>query len=110
MVKYHLQDLPVERADQRSFHIVSETHVRIEFVRLDADQALGPISYQGDVVVTCVEGAVGVLAEQLSALEQCVVVEGDELQVVGRAAASIIQIIWCPPFAGVSGASGSEGT
>lgn len=99
MPKFHIQEIAAQRANHQSFHIASETHVRIEFMRLDARQTLGPLHYQGDVVITCVKGAVSVSDDQLNLLEQCVVAEGEELQVVGRAPDSTIQLIWCPPFA-----------
>ena len=96
MRKYHILELPQQRRDQPSFHVASEKHVRIEFMRLGADQTLGPVQHGGDVVVTCVAGAVFVGDETLEVLEQCVVVEGSELKVVGRADASTIQLMWCP--------------
>jgi hypothetical protein len=108
-MKYHIQQLPTARADQRSFHVASETHVRIEFVRLGAGRSLGPLKYGGDVVVTCVDGVALVGDEtELEPLEQLVIPQGVELLVTASKTEAVVQVIWCPPFAELD--SRSEGS
>lgn len=99
-MKYHIQQLPSARTDQASFHVASEQHLRIEFVRLSAGRSLGPIRYEGDIVVTCVGGTVLVRNETvLEPLEQLVVPQGVEFLVSAAESEAVIQVIWCPPFA-----------
>src|SRR5437762_1477701 len=57
MTRYGLLTMLDERPGQRSFHVASEKHVRVEFMRFAAGQQLGPLNFEGDAVVTCLEGS-----------------------------------------------------
>jgi len=56
MIFYGLLEILQHRANQASFHVASEKAVRIEFMRFSKGQELGPIKFEGDIVVTCLEG------------------------------------------------------
>ena len=103
MDKYHLTKLPGARPDQRSFHVASTKYVRVEFIRLAPGETLGPVMYSGDVVLTCISGAVDAGDGRLEELEQVVVEEGTELTVSGANDDSVVQVIWSPAHAPSAG-------
>jgi hypothetical protein len=88
------------RADQKSFHVVSERHVRIEFRNLNSQEAIGPFAYAGDLVVTCYRGSfrleAGSQTEILVEGDQAVVPESMTVRFLCEVAGTL-QIIWAPP-------------
>lgn len=98
---YQISDLLRRRTDQKSFHIASEEHVRIEFMRFERGQRLGPVRYNGDVVLTCFEGEFSLAGEQerFAALCQAVLPEGQSLDLTCHSEFGVLQLIWSPPFA-----------
>jgi hypothetical protein len=101
MIIYGLQDVLRQRTGQGSFHIASEKALRVEFMRFKRGDRLGPLKIDGDVVVTCLEGAftIGKDGAALDPLTQAVVPEGEIFELACRSDAGAIQIIWAPPFA-----------
>ena len=103
MIVYGLLDILKQRAHQASFHVVSEKAIRIEFMRFSKGQELGPIKFEGDIVVTCLEGIFAIGDDGISAvpLTQVVVPEGERLRMQCSSENGAVQIIWAPPFASV---------
>ena len=56
VTRYGFLDLLRQRADQPGFHIASEDGVRIELMRFQKGQTLGPLSCDGELVLTCLDG------------------------------------------------------
>lgn len=111
MISYGLLDILRQRAGQASFHVASEKTIRIEFMHFSKGQELGPLTYEGDVVVTCLEGtfAVGDGNDGASAvaLTQIVVPEGESLRIRCSSGAGAVQVIWAPPFAAAGPSCGA---
>jgi hypothetical protein len=107
MISYGLLDLTHQRADQASFHIASEKALRIELMRFAKGQQLGPVEFEGDVVVTCLEGgfAVGVEGIAATVLTQVVVPDGEVLMLRCTSDSGAVLILWAPPFAPVKAAN-----
>jgi hypothetical protein len=101
MISYGLLDILRQRAGQASFHVASERAIRVEFMRFAKGQELGPLKFEGDIVITCLEGAfaVGDDGTPAAALTQVIVPEGESLRVRCSTDAGALQIIWAPPFA-----------
>jgi hypothetical protein len=70
-------------------------------MRFSKGQQLGPLKYEGDIVITCLEGGfvVGENGAPASALTQVVLQEGETLKIVCTSDEGAIQVIWTPPFA-----------
>jgi hypothetical protein len=100
--RFNIRALLRERADQRSFHVVSEQHVRIEFRNMSAGNEIGPFSYEGDVVATCYAGEfrleAGTAVTKLGELDQAVVISGTLVKMVCESPGTL-QLIWTPPQA-----------
>ncbi len=101
MISYGLLEILQQRADQLSFHVVSEKAIRIEFMRFSNGQELGPIHFEGDVVITCLEGVFTFGEDEISVapLTQVVIPEGERLRISCCSENGAVQIIWAPPFA-----------
>lgn len=97
-MKYNLADIAAQREGQKSFHVVSEKSLRVEYVRLAPEERYGPLNYDGDVLVTSITGRIDCGEERLSELEQVVVPEGKTLQILAVGEA-VVQLVWSPPFA-----------
>lgn len=99
---FNLSRLLSERSAQASFHVASGAHVRIEFRNMQAGEALGPLTYQGELVATCYRGAFRIEAEpttvQLDVMDQAVVPLGTRIRIACELAGTL-QCIWSPPFA-----------
>lgn len=99
---FNIRALLRERAEQRSFHVAAEQHVRIEFHNMAAGNHLGPFTYEGDVVVTCYAGEFrleeGTRTAKLGELDQTVVTSGTRVRMVCEAAGTL-QLLWAPPQA-----------
>lgn len=100
--RYNIREVLSTRANQPSFHILAEKHVRIEFRNMKVGERLGPFSFEGNVVVTCFGGEFAALERSDRALlresdqivfEVCEVVE-IECDVAGS-----VQILWIPAHA-----------
>lgn len=102
MEHFRIPELIRTRADQASFHIASEQHVRVEFVNLRAGGKLGPFRYAGDLVVTCFRGAFmasdGQATHVVRELDQVVIPEGSLVEIDCQADGTL-QIIWASAFA-----------
>jgi hypothetical protein len=100
MTSYGLLTILDERAEEKSFHVASEKHVRVEFMRFTIGQKLGPLTFEGDAIVTCLEGAflVGEKAQPIGALWQVIFPGGEALELSCASESGAIQIIWAPPF------------
>jgi hypothetical protein len=75
--RFNIDQLIRQRADQRSFHVSSQDHVRIEFHNFTPGQQHA-FSFDGNVILTCYKGAfqltVGSDEQALAELDQVVVV------------------------------------
>lgn len=99
---YNILSLLRDRADQPSFHVVAEQHVRIEFRNLETGAIVGPFTYEGDVVITCCSGEFriesGTTSTELGEFDQAVVPTGTPVKLVCKSRGAI-QLIWSPPHA-----------
>lgn len=97
---YNINSLLRTRGDQAGFHIVAEQHVRIEFRTLEAGATLGPLTYEGDVIITCWSGKFsiesGATTTGLIDLDQAVVPTGTSVTLTCKLRGTI-QLIWSPP-------------
>lgn len=99
MIAYGLLDILRQRSGQGSFHVASERSVRVESMRFAEGEALGPLRFEGDVVLTCLEGTFEVAgAGPVGALTQLVVPQGEPLGLECTSPAGAVQLIWAPPF------------
>ncbi len=100
--QFNVHALLRDRADQPSFHVLAERHLRIEFRNLEAGTAVGPFTYEGDVLITCWTGVfsieAGASTTELRELEQAVIPSGTLVRLACGARGSI-QLIWSPPHA-----------
>ena len=101
MDRYHILDLITNRSDQKSFHIASEKNIRIEFMNMNEEEKLGPLKYEGDIIITCYLGNFYLegLDVELSELTQAIIPVGNCFEVRCQSEKGTIQIIWSPPFA-----------
>lgn len=99
---YNPRALLASRAVDKSFHVVAEQHVRIEFQNMGSGQEIGPIAYAGDIVLMCWAGEFSVgVGEVLTAIrefEQGVIPQGDIFR-IRCTVAGTLQLIWTPPYA-----------
>ena len=76
--------------------------MRIEFHNLSEGQTLGPLAYDGDVVLTVYSGVFqlksGSTIRSLRELDQVVVAEGNRFELVCESEGAI-QLIWAPAMA-----------
>jgi len=102
MERFNIADLMRTRVSQPSFHTASTRNVRVEFRNMRAEEKLGPLSYSGDLVVTCFRGRFslndGKEACDAWELDQVVVPEKSRLE-IDCVEDGTIQVIWTPPFA-----------
>jgi hypothetical protein len=98
---YNISGLITNRLGQKSFHIASENHIRIEFLNMEKKEKLGPLKYDGDIIITCYRGRFDLegLDVEMSELIQAVIPVGESLEVTCKSEIGTIQIIWSPPFA-----------
>jgi hypothetical protein len=100
--RFNIGSLLRERSGQQSFHTVSERHVRIEFRNMKGGDAVGPFSYDGDIVLTCYAGVFQVetdgAAIGLGDLDQVVVSQGTTLRMSCQQP-GMLQLIWSPAHA-----------
>jgi quercetin dioxygenase-like cupin family protein len=103
--RFNIKQLIAQRADQRSFHISSQDHVRIEFHNFSPGQNHAFL-FDGNVILTCYTGefrlTLGMDEQSLTELDQVVIVPGTPVRVECRSAGTI-EFIWSPPFARMSG-------
>lgn len=100
--RYNLIAVLRDRADQPSFHISSEPHIRVQFFNFAAHQGLD-FSYEGNVVITCFRGSFslnlnGSSEPDLNEMDQMVVHSGVRVD-LRCIEAGWVQVLWCPPFA-----------
>jgi hypothetical protein len=99
---FNIQELVQTRTNQRSFHVVSDSNVRVEFRNMAAGERLDPFAYQGSLVVTCFRGAFVLRADaaskELVVMDQAVV-SANERVVLECTLDGTVQIIWSPPYA-----------
>lgn len=100
--KFNISRIIRERPDQRSFHVVSEEGIRIEFRNLRPKDQVGRLAYEGEVVVTCYGGLfeletdddIGMLEDH----DQIVVPRGVSIR-VSCLEPGVLQFIWTPGHA-----------
>lgn len=104
--KYDIRALIFQRVSQKSYHIASEEHVRIQFMNMESGVQLGPLVYDGDVIVTCYAGKFslhqGVEEVDMDELYQAVIAKGQKFSVHCHSEKGTIQLIWTPPRAKVA--------
>jgi hypothetical protein len=100
--KINLVAVGHSRTDQKSFHIASERHVRIEFVRLFQGEEYGPLLYRGDLIVTAIEGDALCSNISLCPMDQAVIPEGEKIHIVCNSKVFVFQLIWAPSFSETS--------
>jgi hypothetical protein len=99
---YNIHKLHKSRAGQRSFHVVADRDVRIEFHNMRAGEKLGRFRYDGALVVSCFAGAfvlcAGSQSTKLASMDQAVMAvnEAVELECTDD---GFVQFIWSPPHA-----------
>jgi hypothetical protein len=97
---FNIRSVIRDRQDQSSFHTAAEKHVRIEFRNLKGGHMVGPFTYEGDIVVTCYQGAFAIQSDmstiQLGEFDQAVVPAGTNLTLSCETAGTV-QLIWSPP-------------
>lgn len=102
MDHYNITDLIQRRADQASYHVSSERHIRVEFRNMSTGEKMGPFRYEGDLIVTCFGGAFSLSDGQnrceMIDHEQAVVPEGATVELECREQGTV-QIIWAPAHA-----------
>ncbi len=100
MESFNIQELVQTRTGQRSFHIVSDAHVRIEFRNMGAAERLEPFAYEGALVITCFRGVfvveVEATSKKLVVMDQAVV-SAKERVILESVRDGTMQIIWSPP-------------
>jgi hypothetical protein len=103
MQHFSIPELVRTRAEQPSFHMASERHVRIEFFNLRNGAKLGPFRYAGDLVVTSFRGSFevsdGDATHLVRELDQVVIPDGSLVEVDCQVDGTL-QFIWAPAFAG----------
>jgi hypothetical protein len=96
------KDLHNLRRDQSSFHVFSEKYVRGEIFNLAINQQLKPSTYDGNVIITCINGSLDVkIAESvrtISELQQILINPNIPFKIKANKESSF-QIIWSPSFA-----------
>jgi hypothetical protein len=100
--KFNIPEVLRTRSARHSFHLVSETHVRIEYRRMKDGDLMGPFSYGGDLVVTCHDGSFTVTSqgvEERLDISELLVVPTDTLIDIACRGAGVIQLIWAPAHA-----------
>lgn len=104
MEYFKISELLQTRREQRSFHVASESNVRIEFRNMRAGEKLPPFSCAGNLVLTIFAGEFsisdGVQTKRASELDQLVTPEDAPLA-IECVVDGTLQIIWTPPFASV---------
>ena len=103
MPKYKTHDLvgvlDLEgRKDQGGFHLVSESAMRLEYMRFRKGDQVGPFKYAGELLVTCAKGSfvVGEDLEPFGEIEQMFLCKGEVFLVKCTSDQGAIQIIWAP--------------
>lgn len=100
VTRYGLLDLLRQRADQPGFHIASEDGVRIELMRFQEGQTLGPLSCDGELVLTCLDGTFDIGdGTPVPPMTQVVVPRGENFTLECTSDGGAVQLIWAPPFA-----------
>jgi len=98
---YSISDLLRRRSTEKSFHVVSEDHVRIEFRNMATGERLASPPFSGNVVLTCFRGSFLVrtdgAAVPLGPMDQCVM-PVDTAAEIECSEDGTIQFIWTPPF------------
>jgi hypothetical protein len=102
MEQFNIKDLISSRANQQSFHVVSEKNVRVEFRNMRAGETLEGFRYDGNVILTCYRGTFALEEENkrvmLQEMDQAVI-PVSALMVIECLQEGTLQIIWSPPFA-----------
>ena len=102
MERFNIRELLATRVDQRSFHVASEEHVRVEFRNMSAGEELDSFRYAGNVVLTIFSGdfvlkVAGKLVE-VSEMDQVITSTNESIGLQCKLAGTI-QIIWSPAYA-----------
>jgi hypothetical protein len=102
---FNISSLVRDRAEQPSFHVAAEKHLRIEYRNLLAGQVIGPFAYEGDVVVTCYRGAFKLTAGEdvveMGELDQVVMPVGTRM-LIECPTGGTLQVIWTPAHANMT--------
>jgi hypothetical protein len=100
--RYNVRSLLLSRSTEKSFHVAAEQHVRVEFRNMSADQEIGPLTYAGDIILTCYRGQFRVDSDThitaLQELDQAIVPHGTPIRLRCEVEGTI-QIIWSPGYA-----------
>lgn len=99
---YNIAKLVAARSQQRTYHLVSERHLRVEFRNLARGEVVEKFVYAGDVMLTCYRGAFAVTAggtsAELTEMDQLVIPEGTPVSIACERDGSL-QLVWSPAFA-----------
>lgn len=97
--RFNIRSLLRDRANQPSFHVAAEKHVRVEFRNMSAGDSIEPFRYGGDIVLTCYAGEfrveAGTEGAGLGELDQAVVPEGTIVKVLCESTGTL-QLISSP--------------
>jgi hypothetical protein len=95
---FNIRSLLKRAQSQKSFHMVAEKHVRIEFWSYAGGET-NSFTYQGDIVLTCYAGVFRLETStenvKLGEMDQAVVPVGTAVNIVCEVPGTV-QLIWTP--------------
>jgi hypothetical protein len=98
---YCIDDLLRRRLGQPSFHMASESHLRIEFRNMKAGERLALPPFPGNVVLTCFRGSFFIHSDgppvAFRPIDQCVTPVDVPIE-LACSEDGTIEFIWAPPF------------
>jgi len=102
MERFNVRELLATRANQRSFHVASEEHVRAEFRNMSAGEELESFRYVGNLVLTIFSGVFVLKVDEnsveVSEMDQVITSTNESIGLLCKLAGTI-QIIWSPAYA-----------
>jgi hypothetical protein len=100
MERFNLREMLAARANQRSFHVAAEEHVRVELRNMTAGHEVETFRYEGNVVLLILTGSFQLNEDpaDLRELDQVVFSSGERVSLKCKREGAL-QIIWSPPHA-----------
>lgn len=99
----NLRTIFEERSGQPQFHTASEDYVRIENFNFQKGEVFGPYTYEGNVIVTVLQGRIRLNFNEesqiMSDLCQGVLSTKEKFEIISEFGDACVQIIWSPTFA-----------
>jgi hypothetical protein len=102
MERFNIRELLATRANQGSFHVASEEHLRVEFRNMSAGEELESFRYGGNVVLTICSGVFVLKVDgssvEVSEMDQVITSTGESIGLQCKVAGAI-QTVWSPAHA-----------